>query len=164
MTKCSPGKGRRESRSRADMTLASIASFTKCPSPSNRQRQGMDVLEALFTSPPAHVSSSATKTLLFRSTSSSSSSSASHPQSINPPSTKPSLLTTNYHTHHQSHHVRIRYVITTPSQTAPPHPSIHSLTRSPQAKLVTNTRRSRTTTTKPSSPTKSSPAEPVSWP
>lgn len=87
----------------------------------------MDVLEALFTSPPAHVSSSATKTLLFRSTSSSSSS-ASHPQSINPPSTKPSLLTTNYHTHHQSHHVRIRYVITTPSRTAPLHPSIHPST------------------------------------
>lgn len=156
-----PGKGRRESRSRADMTLASVASFTKCLSPSNRLRQGMDVLEALFTSPPAHVSSSATKTLLFRATSSSSSS--SHQQSINPPSTKPSLLTTNYHTHHQSHHVRIRYAITTPSRTTPPHPSIHPLTHSPQAKLVTNTRRSRTTTTKPSSPTKSSPAEPVSW-
>lgn len=85
----------------------------------------MDVLEALFTSPPAHVSSSATKTLLFRSTSSSSL--ASHPQSINPPSTKPSLLTTSYHTHHQSHHVRIRYVITTPSPNSPS-TSIHSST------------------------------------
>lgn len=51
-------------------------------------------------------------------------SSSSHPQSINHPFTKPP---NTKHTHHQSHHVRIRYVITTPSPNNPS-TSIHSST------------------------------------